>query len=289
MAMKYKEVVRLVNEVLTQYQEATVRQIYYRLVSPPYQYMANTRSMYTSFDVMLTHAREEGLIDWRQIVDRSRTVMEPEGLVYEDIEDFMSNLKSNLDSWWQRYAIDLWEGQEYRLKVFVEKDALAGIVSEIALPQQVSVIPGRGYNSFSQLMSQAESFRGIDKSIILLYFGDFDPSGLDIDRSAYERLSSYSGADIKMFRIALTEDDIASLPPNPTKAADSRSRDYVAKYGDRCWELDALPPDQLRGRVRQAIDYYKKVGQWAADQDRLMADRQTLKARIENLYGKEDR
>ncbi len=281
--MKYNEVVGLVNKILAEYSEATVRQIYYRMVSPPYQYMENTRSMYTSFDGMLTKARESGDIDWRKIIDNSRQVLSPER-TYDSIDDFLTELKFNVDNWWQRYNTDLWQNQDCLVKVFVEKDALSRIFSEVALPYQVPVISGRGYNSFTQLMGQAEKWQDIDKTIYILYFGDFDPSGLDIDRSAYARLSKYCQADIKLIRIALTENDIANLPPNPTKALDKRAAAYTARYGDNCWELDALPPDQLRDRGRTAIERYIDTEKWNTDSQKLQSEKADVKERIAKLW-----
>jgi len=279
--VKYNEVVRLVNEILAQYNEATVRQIYYRMVSPPYQYMANTVSMYTSFDKMLTKAREEGLVNWHRIADHTRSSISP-AEPYQSVDSFMENLKYNLENWWQRYTIDMWEKQDYRLRILVEKDALSRIIADIALNYKVSVIPGRGYNSFTQLMGQAITLGDVDKTIFL-YFGDFDPSGLDIDRSAYDRLSDYTDADFDIIRVALTEDDIANLPPNPTKILDRRSAAYVSKYGDRCWELDALPPDELRDRVRQSIEHYIDQEKWQADQERLTQEKSLIKDMISKL------
>jgi hypothetical protein len=240
--------------------------------------------MYSSFDIMLTRAREEGDIDWRRIVDNTRTIMEPE-YAYSSIDTFMDNLKYNLNDWWTRYSIDLWEKQDNHLIIFVEKDALARIVSEIALPYQVSVVPGRGYNSLTQLMNLAEGFGDIDKPIIVLYFGDFDPSGLDIDRSAYDRLTKYCGrADLEVIRIALTEDDIQNLPPNPTKDTDSRAGAYIVKYGDRCWELDALPPDELRNRVRDAVESRIDFTQWNKEKQRMEIERKQIKQHIAKLW-----
>jgi hypothetical protein len=133
-------------------------------------------------------------------------------------------------------------------------------------------------------MSQAEEFRDIDKSIIVLYFGDFDPSGLDIDRSAEERLLEYSdAADFEMVRVALTPDDVVNLPPNPTKRLDKRAESYIAKYGDKCWELDALPPDELRERVRAVIKSYINQEIWQADQERLNREKSEIREMISKL------
>lgn len=283
--MKYQEVVSLVNGILAQYREATIRQIYYRLVSPPYQYMANTQSMYTSFDKMLTRARECGDVDWQKIVDRSRSVIRASN-GWASPEAFLDAVKDNVRDYHKHYFIDMWAKQDYTLKVLVEKDALGQIVADEALAYQVDVVPGRGYNSFTQLKQQAVELvqrLDVDKSIVILYFGDFDPSGLDIDRSAGERLELYSGLDFDFVRVALTEADLQGLPPNPTKVADTRARAYVAKYGDRCWELDALPPDQLRARVRSAIESYVDEAQWDIDLERLECERDDIKRELQKL------
>ena len=271
--MKYTDVASLVNEILAQYDSATIRQIYYRMVSPPYQYMDNTRSMYCSFDAMLTRAREEGLVDWRKIADHTRNNITPDEYYYDDAMDYLETKREGLRWWSFNYNVDYWENQPYCVRVFIEKDALAQVVSSVALEYKITTIPGRGYNSVTQLMALADEFRQIDKSIIVLYFGDFDPTGLDIDRSASERLSAYSETDIKLVRMALTESDIQGLPPNPTKASDPRAEGYVQKYGNRCWELDALPPNELQNRVRASIKAYIDEVQWQKDREREKADR----------------
>jgi hypothetical protein len=274
----------LVNEILDQYSEATVRQIYYRMVSPPYQYLRNTRSMYNSFDSMLTKAREDGDIDWRKIVDHTRSVITPEEFYYDSPDDYLKFKKEGISWWGSRYDIDFWENQPNTVRVFIEKDALAQVVADVALQYKVSVISGHGYGSLTQLMSQAEQLKKIGKPIILLYFGDFDPSGLDIDRSACERLSDYSGGvDFQFIRVALVESDIVGLPPNPTKSADTRAAKYVARYGDRCWELDALPPDQLKSRVREAIARYIDPDRWAKDEARLREEREYINQAVEDF------
>jgi hypothetical protein len=280
--VKYTKVVELVNEILEQYDEATVRQVYYRLVSPPYQYVENVRSMYSSFDSMLTRAREEGSVNWRKIVDHTRQTISPDEVYYDDPVAYLQSRKQSIQYWSMWYNVDFWENQPYMVRVFVEKDALSHIVADEALKYHVSVVPGRGYNSLSQLMGEAEQFKKVDKSIICLYFGDFDPTGLDIDRSAGDRLVKYSQADFKLVRVALTEDDVATLPSNPTKAADSRAATYVARYGNQCWELDALPPNQLRDRVRQSIENYIDAEQWREDEERQKRDREYIREAINN-------
>ena len=132
------------------------------VVSPPYQYMQNTRAMYCSFDKMLTTARESGEVDWHKIVDNTRRTIAP-NKPDSSVDDFMDTFRFNIDRWHERYTVDLWANQSCRIKVFVEKEALAGIISAVAMEYRVATIPGRGYNSVTQLMNQAEDLRNLDK------------------------------------------------------------------------------------------------------------------------------
>ena len=106
---------------------------------------------------------------------------------------------------------------------------------------------------------------------------------MDIDRSAAERLEAYSGRPIILKRCALTEEDILSLPANPTKSSDARSPCYVSKYGDKCWELDALPPDVLKERVKKAIEAYIDFRQWGTDLQQEIDKQADIKLTIEKM------
>ena len=98
------------------------------------------------------------------------------------------------------------------------------------------------------------------KQNVILYVGDHDPSGLDMERSIRERFRDFSSfCEVPiMRRIALTEGQIEEqdLPPFWAKADDSRYEAYVREHGEECWEVDALPPDQLQSIAEQAILKY---------------------------------
>jgi hypothetical protein len=89
----------------------------------------------------------------------------------------------------------------------------------------------------------------------VLYFGDFDPSGEDMVRSLRERLAFFESSP-EIIKCALTDDDVTrySLPPDFTKKTDTRRAAFVAKYGDRCVELDALPVDVLSERIVSEVE-----------------------------------
>ena len=90
---------------------------------------------------------------------------------------------------------------------------------------------------------------------MLIYAGDFDPSGEDIDRDFAER----TGYCFEVVRVALNAEQIEhyNLPPQPGKPSDSRAGRFIARHGQLVQvELDALPPDVLRGLYQDAIDDY---------------------------------
>jgi hypothetical protein len=92
----------------------------------------------------------------------------------------------------------------------------------------------------------------------VFFLGDHDPSGDDIERDIYHRAQKASGKDFIIQRLAIHPEDIQrfNLPPQKIKNTDSRSAGFKKKYGEEAptVELDALPVDELRRRVREAVE-----------------------------------
>jgi hypothetical protein len=264
--MRYAEIVKATNEILAQYAvRLTVRQIYYRLISPPYQLFENLAKNYKAFDRLLTKARERGDVDWRRIEDRARTTIGGEE-GYSNPEEFFDRMLSIDPAWYSRR---LWENQPECVEVWVEKDALASLVSEVASRWGVLTFPTRGYPSLTHLMEAIERFEEAGKPVEILHFADHDPSGINMTEDLKRRLELYGAEGVSVERVALTHDQVQSLglAPNPTKRADSRTPAYLAEFGDRCWELDALPPNELQTVVRQAIEKHIDRDLWAEGLD----------------------
>jgi hypothetical protein len=243
--------------------------------------------MYNSYDKITVNARECGDIDWRKIIDNTRRIIDAPTR-WDNTKQFINAVDSWVVGIYGEYYIDLWKNQEYSLWLFVEKEGLSSIISEIALPLQVPVIAGRGYNSFTQLKDVAERFNHTDKPIVVLYFGDWDATGVDIDRSLKERLLKYGNREFYIERCALTSQDISEIPSAPIpkrKLGDSRLPSYYAKYGDKIWELDALPPDVLRNRVKQSIERF--IGDketWENDMATMLKQRTQVKNIISKFW-----
>ena len=187
--MKYNEVVKLTNEILDQYDfSLTVRQIYYRLVSDPYNYFPNTRSSYTGFDRILVRARENEEIDPYAIVDRTREAIGGDFGYQNPTQYLQTKFKRLLDL--SDYSKELWTCQHFYLEVWVEKDALSSVIQQETDPLRVLLFPSRGYSSFTGLLLAVDRFSEKKSEGIILHLADHDPSGLGMTKDLKNRFLS---------------------------------------------------------------------------------------------------
>lgn len=233
-----------INTILNEMDSMTIRQVYYQLVSK--HLIPNNINSYKNFDRIAVRGREKGLIDADKIIDTSKPVLIPNQ--WNNLSDFLNDVKD-------AYTKNKWQDQPYHVEVWMEKDALRGVFKPITDQYGITLSIGKGYQSFTNLKDAPVRFNG--KKTIILYFGDFDPTGLDIARAIEARLKD-SNSDLQFYRIALTLDQINeySLPPIPTKVRDSRRDKFIAEYGDMAVELDALNPNVLRNLIESSIKNY---------------------------------
>jgi DNA topoisomerase VI subunit A len=247
-----------INKIIAEYIEAgyklTVRQLYYQLVARGE--IENTQRSYKSTASLVNDARIAGLVDWDAIEDRTRDFI---------TRSRWASGKQILKAVAQQFHMDMWEGQDRRVFVIVEKEALVGVLESVCHEYDVPLLAARGYPSASVMREFCKEVviptcdEGQD--VLILHLGDHDPSGIDMTRDIEERvrlLSEHCAFDLR--RIALNMDQIEELnpPPNPAKVTDSRFEKYQELHGDESWELDALPPDYIsrlvRGFIAQEID-----------------------------------
>lgn len=277
--MEYARMVELTKQVFGQYSfKPTVRQVYYRLVSPPYQVIENKTSVYKYYDAQMVRARERGDIARDAFSDSSRRTLGGD-YGYRGPEAFKEALIDAARP--ENYTRPMWDTQPSVVEVWVEKDALAVLLNAVAENYRVSVFASRGYSPFTLLDKAVDRFR--EKGGVILDFRDHDPSGLDMCRDVQERLTRYGGR-FKYVPVALTYGQVESfdLAPNPTKQADPRAKYYIAQYGDQCWELDALPPDELNRIVDEAIRSEIDWGRWHEEEEKVIKDREVLEEPLRN-------
>jgi hypothetical protein len=270
------EVIDRANEIARTYAaqgyDLTLRQMYYQFVAR--DIIPNEHKAYKRLGAILNNARNAGLMDWNHMVDRTRAQV--------DVPSW-SSPSSIIDVAARQFKRDLWieTGQRYRPQIWVEKDALEGVISRPATQLRVPLLSCRGYVSQSQMWLRGQEMeRQIDDGYtpVVIHLGDHDPSGIDMTRDIQERLSLYSGSPIDVRRIALTMDQVEELspPPNPAKLSDSRAPDYVAEYGPDSWELDALEPSYIDRIVREAIDPLVDGDAWLVGLESEQAERDRM-------------
>ena len=196
----------------------------------------------------MNDGRLAGLIDWNSITDRTRHL---EALPHwESPREIVSECA-------KQFNLEKWLSQPLRIEVWIEKDALVGVIESACRELDVPYFSCRGYTSQSELWRAAMRLRGYEKTgqeTLVLHMGDHDPSGIDMTRDIQDRLRLF-GAMTEVRRIALNEDQIAKYgpPPNPAKTTDSRYADYALLHGEDSWELDALEPRVLSDLVEHHI------------------------------------
>ena len=255
-------VIQQAETIIGQYQaqgfDLTLRQVYYQFVARGY--IPNTERDYKRLGNIISDARRAGMIDWDSIEDRTRFLRKN-----SNWDTPQSILETARDS----YHRDLWETQDVRLEVWIEKDALVGVIQDVCEELDVPYFSCRGYVSDSEMWRagiRVARHNKNNKRVIMLHLGDHDPSGIDMTRDIRDRIMLFSAdGDFELHRIALTMEQIKdqSPPPNPAKMTDSRYEGYVAKYGDKSWELDALEPSFIVNLVRDGVDAERDLVRWA--------------------------
>jgi hypothetical protein len=282
----YEEVVEASLDVFKQYDTAlTLRQLYYRLVSK--HLFPNTINSYKRLSRLMVKAREEGAVPVNCIEDRSRRILGRGDSTYISAQDFLKRRLTSLKESYKEYKLPMWDVQTNYVLVSLEKDALSRLVSDVANQYSVRTFPTRGYPSFTYVQRMASYMRNRlkGKPTVVLYFGDFDPSGIDIERDLSERLGKYDAGDFIVLRVALTRDQIVkyNLPPMPVKRSDARANNFLASYGDKSVELDAIDPNTLKLMVAQSIASYINVNDWKKKEEEIDGFQVWIKDKLANM------
>lgn len=248
------------NTIIDAYQaqgfDLTLRQLYYQFVAR--DLIPNKDTEYKKLGAILLDARMAGLVDWDAIVDRTRNLR---SLAHWD------DPASIVDACASQFRIDLWAGQQYRPEVWIEKDALVGVISGVCESLDVPYFSCRGYTSVSEIWGGAMRLKKYVKAgqtPIILHFGDHDPSGIDMTRDIRDRMRTF-GVPLEVRRLALNMDQVEQYepPPNPAKMTDTRCAGYIAEYEtESSWELDALEPAVLAALITTTIESLRDDDPW---------------------------
>jgi len=287
--IKYQEIklrkealalIQVCNDIIREYTAAgyilTLRQLYYQCVSR--DIIPNKQSEYKRLGSIVNDGRLVGLIDWSALEDRTRNVR---SISHWDSPEQIINAVAD------QYAIDKWEDQYVRPEVWIEKDALVGVIERICNELDIAYFSCRGYTSQSEMWGAAQRFIKNAKAgqeTHIIHLGDHDPSGIDMSRDIEDRIRmfmthhGYGGSHFSFTRIALNQDqvDLYNPPPNPAKSTDSRFQGYMDIHGDESWELDALEPRVLSDLVRAKVGELRDENLYAEKQKQEMNEKDQL-------------
>lgn len=264
---KSRRVIRQANAIIEEYRSQgfvlTLRQLYYQFVARGY--IPNSMSEYKKLGSVVNDARLAGLIDWNMIEDRTRDLM-----AWPNWRDPADRIKTAADS----FRLDIWRDQRYHIEVWIEKEALVGVVEPICAEFRMPYFACRGYTSQSEQWRAGKRlarYYNHGRKILVLHLGDHDPSGIDMTRDNRDRLRMFAGDpydddDFEIRRIALTMEQVELYgpPPNPAKMTDTRFAGYVSEFGDESWELDALDPRVIDDLIRSHVEPLIEWNDWNA-------------------------
>lgn len=237
--MKKNEIIDGVKTTNEEFGCSTLRFYFYRLVT--HFGLKNNKSQYKQVSKILARARENKILSWNIMVDleRESSGNNPHYTTCEDIIDW--TLKDIIDSW--KLYWNLWYFQPNHIEVWNEKKTLNPFLEQPINNLGLIYVPSHGYSSVSFLHTNAERLKPIDKPITILYCGDFDPSGIDIQRFITEKLKEYGITNLTVKRVCITQNQISTykLPTKMSKTSDTRTKKFVKTYKSTdTVELDAL-------------------------------------------------
>lgn len=266
---KTEAIIAMANSIIEEYSaqgySLTLRQLYYQFVAR--DLIPNTERSYKSLGSTINDARLAGYIDWDTIEDRTRHVVSNSH--WDSPADIIESAR-------QSYHVDLWDTQERRVEVWIEKQALTGIIDQTCRKLDVPYFACIGYVSASETYAAYQ--RACAHPLTILHLGDHDPSGIDMTRDNLDRLAHVMGGDVELKRIALNMDQVEQYnpPPNPAKVTDSRWQDYMTEFGPSSWELDALEPSVINELIETEVallrdddSFNERLAQQDDDRDEL--------------------
>jgi hypothetical protein len=240
--------------ILNEIEPATVRAVCYRLfVAGEIDSMSKNETNKVSR--ALVTAREHGLVPWDWIVDETREA---------ECAGTWSSPQAVIDAAVRSYRRAAWQDQSEWIEVWSEKGTVRGTLAGVLHDWGVTFRVTHGYSSATQLNEVAEMTSVRGRPLTVLYVGDFDPSGMHMSEVDLPRRLEEYGGNVELRRIALLPEDTAVLPgfDLADKVTDARCQWFAERYGQRYWELDAMPPPDQRRRVELAIREYVDMEAW---------------------------
>lgn len=231
-------------DIIAAMKPMTVRQVFYQ--ATVHGIVEKSEAGYTKVQTDLVLMRKVGALPYDWLADNTRWQRKPRTF---------SSVEQALQDTAQFYRKSLWDDAGCYVEIWLEKDALSGVVMPVTSMFDVPLMVARGYASLSFLHTAAEVIRDLGVPAYIYHLGDYDPSGVNAGEKIESTLREMApDAEIHFKRLAVTPHQIEAwgLPTRPTKASDTRAKNF----GDVSVELDAIQPRLLRGLVQAAIEQH---------------------------------
>lgn len=234
----------LIYEVVEANKPCTVRQVFYLVTSQGG--VEKTESGYRQVQSRLMAMRTTERMPWKWLTDNTR--WRHAARAYRSARHAVGIAANS-------FYLDLQAYQDTRLEVWVEKDAVSGVLHPVTHKYRIGLMPCRGFPSFTFLMSASADANEDSRPFKIIYLGDHDPSGAIIDTKVRQHMERYyEGEFLGVERIAVNVEQIArfGLQTRPTKKSDSRAKNFEGESV----EVDAIPPNELRKLLESAIQQH---------------------------------
>jgi hypothetical protein len=228
--------------ILGEYNErVSIRHLFYRCANAGL--IDKTENAYNSLRGHLSKWRRAKIIPYSKFVDGTRWHYGAD--VFNSLGEYLNHAASS-------YRLNLWETSDYYPEVWVEKEAIAAMVSRIVQHWNIKVFVGRGDASMSALADAGETFnyyRKAGKIPIILYLGDYDETGLAIPKTIQNNLMKDHDCEVELRRVTVNREHIFQydLPTRPPKG--KRRGEEI----DMAVDIDAMPPAMIRELLEQQI------------------------------------
>jgi hypothetical protein len=266
----------------------SVRHYYYQLANAgllktwPKRYKTSADNAYDWVSRLLVNARENGRLGWNVVTDDGRRASS-----YYHSEPLREYIEGIGDSY---YTVNIWRGQASRVEIWTEKDGLYDVLNAVARRYGVVVNVSKGYSSASikhdAAVKYRERLKEEEQTTTLLYVGDLDPSGVDIERDLYETMRRYGYRGTPPVRVALKPEHVAGLPieaRQDLKSGDSRTPKFKLDYPqlDYGYQIEALPGRRLNELVELAIQAHMDIDAFNEAVRLTLAVREWLTERVQ--------
>ncbi len=268
-ADEMEERARFLIDYAREHRPVSVRGLYYQAGVAKVPGIDKTENGYDKVQNQVLQLRRKGRIDYRWIADATRWMRRPR--TFNNWEDALENTA-------RTYRRALWQDADADVEIWIEKDALAGVVDVVTWEYDVPLMVSRGYTSETFAFNSIETYVGSGRPLMIYALYDFDRSGADAARSLNEKLTRFGnerGVEVHFNLLGLTFDQVVdwNLPTRPHKRTTTADQRWPHPYA--C-ELDAIPPDDLRALVKTAIERHLPASELAQLMQTEELERETM-------------